>query len=196
MLYEISSVTFGIMSDDDVIGISACLVTKDLYDPRMGPTDNGLCVTYGKTVVTCPGHFGHIRLPKPIFHPLFIKILLEQLKSTCSHCKNPIIRTCPKCKIKQPLYKISSHEILRDGTPISPTKYPKFCMGNIPVLPHCARPRTNVRDDDLTLQYVQVLKLNKRIGEGEGNLLGTLSKNVHALMDNSNGLVKVGMHFF
>ena len=86
MVYEIDSVTFGVISDDDVIGISACLVTKNLYDPRMGPVDNGLCVTCGKTVVTCPGHFGHIRLAKPIFHPLFIKKLLGQLKSTCAHC--------------------------------------------------------------------------------------------------------------
>ena len=112
----------------------------------MGPTGNGLCVTCGKTVVTCPGHFGHIRLAKPIYHPLFI------------------------------------------------TGYPRFCMNYLPVLPHCARPRTISGDDDLTLQYVQILKLNKRIGEGEGDLLGTLFKNVHALMANSNGLVKMGMH--
>lgn len=58
MEYKIDSVTFGIMSDADVLGMSVCLVSvkKDLYDHRMGPlSTSDQCVTCGGTFITCPG---------------------------------------------------------------------------------------------------------------------------------------------
>lgn len=39
-------------------------------DPRMGTIDrNFKCQTCGEGMSECPGHFGHIELALPVFHP-------------------------------------------------------------------------------------------------------------------------------
>jgi len=39
-------------------------------DPRMGTIDrNFKCQTCGEGMAECPGHFGHIELARPVFHP-------------------------------------------------------------------------------------------------------------------------------
>ncbi len=41
-----------------------------LVDPRMGTVDrNFKCQTCGEGMSECPGHFGHIELARPVFHP-------------------------------------------------------------------------------------------------------------------------------
>jgi len=41
-----------------------------LMDPRMGTIDrNFKCQTCGEGMAECPGHFGHIELARPMFHP-------------------------------------------------------------------------------------------------------------------------------
>ena len=41
-----------------------------LMDPCMGTIDrNFKCQTCGEGMSECPGHFGHIELARPIFHP-------------------------------------------------------------------------------------------------------------------------------
>lgn len=41
-----------------------------VLDPRMGTTDrNFKCLTCGENMTECPGHFAHIELAKPVFHP-------------------------------------------------------------------------------------------------------------------------------
>ena len=46
-----------------------------LYDPALGlqPNDRGDCETCGLGGTRCPGHFGHIELPVPVFNPLLLK---------------------------------------------------------------------------------------------------------------------------
>lgn len=44
--------------------------TGGLMDPRMGTIDrNFKCQTCGEGMSECPGHFGHIELARPVFHP-------------------------------------------------------------------------------------------------------------------------------
>ncbi len=58
-----------------------------LVDPRMGVIDPGLkCKTCGGKLRSCPGHFAHIELVRPVIHPEFAKVIYLVLKSTCSHC--------------------------------------------------------------------------------------------------------------
>jgi DNA-directed RNA polymerase II subunit RPB1 len=41
-----------------------------LMDPRMGTIDrNFKCQTCGEGMSECPGHFGHIELARPVYHP-------------------------------------------------------------------------------------------------------------------------------
>ena len=35
------------------------------------------CESCGQSERNCPGHFGHIRLPVPVFNPMFFKTLLQ-----------------------------------------------------------------------------------------------------------------------
>lgn len=63
-----------------------------LMDLRMGVIDPGLkCKTCGGTIRSCPGHFGHIELVRPVIHPEFAKTVLKVLQSTCSNCKRALL---------------------------------------------------------------------------------------------------------
>lgn len=76
-----------------------------LYDPALGPSDrcdmlmsffpsinlNDLklffsCSTCHLTYFICPGHYGHIDLPAPVFHPLFMGNMYNILRGTCMFC--------------------------------------------------------------------------------------------------------------
>jgi DNA-directed RNA polymerase beta' subunit len=44
------------------------------------------CTTCHLTYYNCPGHFGHIELPAPVFHPLFMVNMYNLLRATCLFC--------------------------------------------------------------------------------------------------------------
>ena len=63
-----------------------------LVDPKMGVIDPGLkCKTCGGKIRSCPGHFAHIELVRPVIHPEFAKHILFILKSTCHSCKRILL---------------------------------------------------------------------------------------------------------
>jgi DNA-directed RNA polymerase I subunit RPA1 len=59
-----------------------------VYDPRLGPstTDSPPCVTCAQSYAFCPGHFGHIELCVPLYHPLLFAKIVELLRMKCLHC--------------------------------------------------------------------------------------------------------------
>lgn len=58
-----------------------------LYDAALGPTEtHGRCNTCGLNGVQCPGHFGHVELPLPVYNPLIFGTLYKLLRHTCLHC--------------------------------------------------------------------------------------------------------------
>lgn len=96
------AVSFGFHTADDIRKISVVQVSNPqtfnalghptpsgLYDPLMGPwserADN--CATCQSSYVNCPGHYGHIELPLPVYHPLFLRNLIGIIKLTCPACK-------------------------------------------------------------------------------------------------------------
>jgi len=44
------------------------------------------CVTCRLSSYDCPGHFGHIELPSPVFHPLYMTQAFQLLRGTCTYC--------------------------------------------------------------------------------------------------------------
>ncbi|MGC8669535.1 MAG: DNA-directed RNA polymerase subunit A' [Candidatus Micrarchaeia archaeon] len=96
----IDYIRFGVISPDEIRRISvAKLVVPDTYnedgypidggliDQRLGVIDPGLkCKTCGGRAKTCPGHFGHIDLVRPVIHPEYAKIIYLLLQSTCYKC--------------------------------------------------------------------------------------------------------------
>lgn len=96
---EIESIQFGILGDKDILDMSVCEIDKttlnpepgSVYDPRLGvcESESGLCVTCGKNVWSCVGHFGHISLAIPII--IFYKPTVSMLKIFCFKCSRLLL---------------------------------------------------------------------------------------------------------
>jgi DNA-directed RNA polymerase I subunit RPA1 len=100
LLTNISSVSFSPLLSSDIRAISVLQITNPslldnnnvpstagLYDPRLGPLDfKDICWTCHQLNTQCPGHFGHIELNVPVFHPLFMQHAYQLLRSTCFFC--------------------------------------------------------------------------------------------------------------
>ena len=58
-----------------------------VHDPRMGTTDrDARCETCHCGHVECPGHFGHIRLAQPVYHPGYVDQVRKVLRCICCYC--------------------------------------------------------------------------------------------------------------
>jgi DNA-directed RNA polymerase subunit A' len=58
-----------------------------VMDPRLGVIDPGLtCKTCGARAGVCPGHFGYIKLVKPVINVLFAEHIYRVLQATCEKC--------------------------------------------------------------------------------------------------------------
>ena len=65
-----------------------------LMDPRQGVIDRtSRCLTCAGTMATCPGHFGHIELAKPVFHIGVLPKIIKVLRCVCFHCSKLLIST-------------------------------------------------------------------------------------------------------
>ncbi len=96
----INFIQFGILSPEEIKKLSAAKLTvPDTYnedgypidggllDQRLGVIDPGLvCKTCGARAKTCPGHFGHLELVRPVIHSEFSKILYMIMHATCFEC--------------------------------------------------------------------------------------------------------------
>ncbi|KAL0255697.1 hypothetical protein I308_100504 [Cryptococcus tetragattii IND107] len=97
---EVSSLSFSFLSADDIKAISVKKVDNPilldnlnlptrggLYDPKLGPMGSrDLCETCHLSYFACPGHFGHIELPTPVYHPLFMNQCYHLLRGVCLYC--------------------------------------------------------------------------------------------------------------
>lgn len=112
-LRTIQEIQFGLFSPEEIKNMSVAHIlypeTMDenklkprdggLNDPRLGSIDSQFkCATCEQSMTDCPGHFGHIELAKPVYHPGFIKNktkkLLEIVCHTCSKVKLDRV-SCP-----------------------------------------------------------------------------------------------------
>jgi DNA-directed RNA polymerase II subunit RPB1 len=95
----IEKIQFGILSPDEIDKMSVCEVETaettvngkpklgGLLDPRMGSIDKmQRCATCDGTMSECPGHFGNIKLARPVFHISHIKTIVKVLQCVCFHC--------------------------------------------------------------------------------------------------------------
>ncbi|OCH92152.1 beta and beta-prime subunits of DNA dependent RNA-polymerase [Obba rivulosa] len=108
----VASVSFSFLSTEDVRRISVKQIVNPvllddlnrpniggLYDPALGPSDKqDICATCHLTYFTCPGHFGHIELPAPVFHPLFMNNMYHLLRGTCLFCHRFKVSRFVLCK--------------------------------------------------------------------------------------------------
>jgi DNA-directed RNA polymerase II subunit RPB1 len=53
----------------------------------MGSIDRQFkCTSCGETAPECIGHFGHIELQTPVFHPGFMRKIQKLLECVCHNC--------------------------------------------------------------------------------------------------------------
>ncbi|KAF9006540.1 RNA polymerase I largest subunit [Cyathus striatus] len=97
---SVTGISFSFLSTKDIRRISVKQIINPvllddlnrpniggLYDPALGPSDRqDICATCRLTYFNCPGHFGHIELPAPVFHPLFMANMYNLLRGTCMFC--------------------------------------------------------------------------------------------------------------
>ncbi|MEM1620094.1 MAG: DNA-directed RNA polymerase subunit A' [Fervidicoccaceae archaeon] len=96
----VSSIRLGVLSPSDIRKMSRVqVITAETYDedgmpiqggvmdPRLGVIEPGQkCPVCGNALQTCPGHFGHIELAKPVIHVGFVKHIYDLLRATCAKC--------------------------------------------------------------------------------------------------------------
>ncbi|KAK3310240.1 DNA-directed RNA polymerase II subunit RPB1 [Chaetomium strumarium] len=97
----IKEIQFGLLSPEEIKGMSVChiLYPETMDETRTKPRDGGLndpllgsvdrqfkCKTCGENMSECPGHFGHIELARPVFHPGFIRRTKKLLEVVCHNC--------------------------------------------------------------------------------------------------------------
>ena len=100
----IVGIQFGIFSPDEIERRSVVEVTNagtydgneprigGLFDPRMGVLDNGkTCRSCGQTNHSCPGHFGHFKLARPVYFIQFFPQILNVLNCVCVRCSKLLI---------------------------------------------------------------------------------------------------------
>ncbi|KAJ3220525.1 DNA-directed RNA polymerase II subunit rpb1 [Clydaea vesicula] len=119
-LRRVNNVQFGILSPEETKAMSVVKIEYfetmenekykegGLLDPRMGTIDrNFKCQTCGENMTECPGHFGHIELAKPVFHPGFMVKIKKILECICFYCS--------KLKVDDSNEKFARTKNIKDG---------------------------------------------------------------------------------
>ncbi|TDZ28998.1 DNA-directed RNA polymerase I subunit [Colletotrichum spinosum] len=97
---SVETVEFTFLTEEEIRAISVKRIENDstfdnllnpvpggLYDTALGSWGDVLCTTCNLNQSTCPGHAGHIELPVPVYHPIFLDQVLRLLRSQCVYCK-------------------------------------------------------------------------------------------------------------
>jgi len=97
---QINRASFSIWTKDAIKKISIKKVTEPksfekagamhpdgLYSPAFGSIKRfESCYTCGLNFVECPGHYGHIELSVPVFHPMLVQTMYQILSKCCLEC--------------------------------------------------------------------------------------------------------------
>lgn len=63
-----------------------------LMDPRQGVVDrSSKCQTCAGNMTSCPGHFGHIELAKPVYHIGYLTKTIKVLRCVCFYCSKLLV---------------------------------------------------------------------------------------------------------
>jgi len=104
-LKKVKYMQFGVLGPDELRRMSVVEVKYEtafeggipkpegLMDQRMGAIGRDFpCDTCGCDETNCVGHFGHIELAKPVFHPGYLTVTLKLLRSVCFFCSKLLVR--------------------------------------------------------------------------------------------------------
>ncbi|KAG0566496.1 hypothetical protein KC19_7G068200 [Ceratodon purpureus] len=100
---ELVALQFGLATHDEYVGFSVLEQRRkgqprdelnSLKDPRLGiPAIDDICATCGGiNYHECTGHFGHLELTQPIFHPNHMRLVQRILQKICLACGLPRLK--------------------------------------------------------------------------------------------------------
>jgi len=98
----VDGLTLSVLSKEDVASLSVTQiyeeqtyresgdpVTHGINDDLMGTMDKDrLCKACMGSQVDCPGHFGHIKLTKPVYHGNLLDYVRKVLRCVCCKCSH------------------------------------------------------------------------------------------------------------
>ncbi|XP_016087965.1 DNA-directed RNA polymerase I subunit RPA1 [Sinocyclocheilus grahami] len=107
---RLEGMSFGLFSSDEIRKLSVKSITNSqlldnvgnaaangLYDLALGPADNKeICSTCMQDYTSCPGHFGHVDLPLPVYNPMFFDKLYLLIRGSCLSCH---MLKCPRTAV-------------------------------------------------------------------------------------------------
>jgi len=102
---RVGSIEFGLLSPREIRKMSVRkIIWADTYDDdgfpypqglmdlHLGVIDPGLrCKTCDQKATSCPGHFGHIELAKPVIHVGYTRLIRKLLRVTCRSCSRLLL---------------------------------------------------------------------------------------------------------
>ena len=102
---QVKGVQFCILSPEEILDRSVVEIKYNetysgtepvphgLFDPRMGVIDHTrVCQTCEQKNTFCPGHFGHIKLARPVFYIQFLDEYVKKLlKCVCFRCSKLLV---------------------------------------------------------------------------------------------------------
>ena len=163
----IKAIRFGLFSPEQIKRMSVAKITVPevynedgypieggLLDQRLGVIDPGLvCKTCGAKAKTCPGHFGHIELVRPVIHPEFGKFIYLLLQATCSSCHRWLLDANEIKEFKELIHKeLTREETINDvnitNALSNKVKYIKKC-------PHCGAVQKKIKFTAPTEFYIE-----------------------------------------
>ncbi len=160
-------------------------ITGGLVDQRLGVIDPGLkCKTCGGRSKTCPGHFGHIELVRPVIHPEFAKTIYMLLQSTCESCQRILLNDKEIEKLQEKIKEFILNEedyeyedVLESRAISKKTKTIKLC-------PHCNTKQRKIKLERPTFFSIDGIQLKAdevrdwllKISDEDLNLLSINSK--------------------
>lgn len=140
---DIDSLQFVFLSTEEILRWSVLEITNSklsgnnsVFDLRMGPAHPNSpeeCATCHFKGKVCPGHFGHIKLPCKVPHPLRIKLLCDFLNLFCHDCFYCVVRD--KAEIDDMIHKAGSSGERRFNAFLEVRKRVEICPRCFNVLP-------------------------------------------------------------
>ncbi len=164
-------IKFGILSPEQIKQLSvAKLTVPDTYnedgypidggllDQRLGVIDPGLiCKTCGGRAQTCPGHFGHIELTRPVVHSEFSKIIYMLLQTTCQQCHRTLLNDDQILTFQDKFKKvvnIEGEDITNAIEKLEERDVMVKKIRNIKKCPHCGSVQQKIKFSSPTYFYI------------------------------------------